>query len=237
LEGVKTLGEDADILVLKQLRRRRRENRQSETDIQPLSEAQNASNILAQLEAEAAQVGEEEVNQQIEKLRPKTYSTSDEPHFITQAAYKKIAKGLAQGFTVPQLSRYFSVANGIKQSGQDEKLNDGPQAELKAKMGTGKRPVDRTQWYPGTTAFAKRRVEASFLKGQKSKPPSKSALVDQILRNVWNFVLLEEIEGDGELELALKPWQISLLNVGGRKCLRSRRWIVLTDCRNTHAIG
>jgi hypothetical protein len=44
---------------------------------------------------------------------------------------------------------------------------------------------------------------------------SKQLLVDRILRDVWKLVPLEEVEAPGEIELSLKPWQLTLLNAGG----------------------
>lgn len=213
LTGVKALGKDAEILVLQEVGGVPKRSDPSEVPQLETSEGETASSILASLEAQAAKVGQEEINQQLESLRPKTHTTPGDPHYINQATFRRLTKTLSSGFTVNQLSRYFAVAKGVRRSLIKEEVLD----DLRRTQGGGKRLITRTQWYPGTTPLSRRLPGvAAVPKGPKSRPLSKPVLVDQILRNAWNIVLLEEIEAPGEIELALKPWQFALLNAGGK---------------------
>ncbi|KAF2264909.1 hypothetical protein CC78DRAFT_532785 [Lojkania enalia] len=211
--GVKTLGKDAEILVLREVGQESEQQRKdvNTTSSESPSEASSADHdqpsILHSLNLETKEVTQAEINDQLQKLRPRTHYDPNEPHFLPQAEFLKLQNTLAQGFTVQQLSRYFSITKGVQQSQVKQEVLEG------LKGGTGKTPVGRTEWQPGTTPL-ERRLPGTHAPGPKRIPISKHQLVDQILRNAWNIVLLEEIEAPGEIEMALKPWQLLLLNAG-----------------------
>lgn len=94
-----------------------------------------------------------------------------------------------------------------KESGRKPK--PGTSAETK-ELGKAKKPIDRTDWHPGTTHITKRLSSMDGALGMKKK--SKPLLVNQILRFAWNVIQLEEIEAPGELEITLNSWQLYLLN-------------------------
>jgi hypothetical protein len=217
LAGVKTLGKDSEILVLEEIGSAAKPNEPPEPEAlvsleQKDEDAQRAGGILASLEAEGVELGEEESNQQLDNLRPSTHSTTspDEPHYITQADFLKLQKALIEGFSVKQLSRYFSVRKGIHQGAVTTEIINNLSIP-----GTAKGAVARSEWSPGTSPLSRRLPGSLGLRGPKRKPVSKRALVDQLLRSVWNLVLLEEIEAPGEIEMTLKLWQLVLLTTGG----------------------
>lgn len=210
--GVKTLGDDAEILVLKEVGDAPQEEAVA-PEIVPIQ--QDVPDILASLQQENRPLTLEEITKQLDTLRPKTQAGLHEPHYVTQATFVKLAKVLLQGFTVPQLSHYYSVTKGVEHDHVQKEVLDG----LKGSKGTAKRPVERTDWHPGTTQINRRLPGLDVTHRRKKSPVSKQLLVDQILRDVWKLVLLEEIEAPGEIELSLKPWQLSLLSSGGRNCL------------------
>ena len=121
----------------------------------------------------------------------------------------KLTKKLFKSFNSNQLSRYYSSAKGIASGNVKKQLLE----ELKPE-GSGKSLADRTAWHPGTTSISRRLPGVWETKNTKGRPASKPLLVDQILRDVWGLVLLEEIESSGEIELTLKPWQLFLLGMG-----------------------
>ena len=208
LGGLKRLGDDADILVLKEVG----DTAPEEPAVQPeKDELLEVPDILASLQ-EDRDLTPEEVNKQIESLRPKTHLDPNEPHYVTQTTFIKLIRLLMDGFTQQQLSAFYSAAKNIQQSKVYKEVLEG----LKGEKGTAKRPVERTEWQPGTTAINKRLPGLDLRQSSsRRKGVSKQLLVDRILRDVWNLVLLEEIEAPGELELSLKPWQVTLLNAGG----------------------
>lgn len=208
LAGVKTLGQDAAILVLRPAREVSKAA-PSESVEETIGNEQDAPRILASLEAQIRKVSPEEILEQIESLRPRTHEDPNEPHYVTQAAFLKLSKVLNKSFTRVQIAQYYSSMKGIEEK--------SVKIALLTRLNRKDDAVDKTPWNPGQTSISKRLPGYSEAKAPKRKPASKSLMVDQILRDVWRLVMLEEIEAPGEIELTLKPWQLSLLNVGESK--------------------
>lgn len=205
------MGDDAEILVLKELGDSATENPIAETAEPTKADLPDVPDIVVSLQ-EDRDLTPEEIYKQIESFRPNTNAEPSEPNYVTQTTFIKLIRLLMDGFTQQQLSAFYSVAKNIQQEKVSKEVID----RLKGEKGTAKRPVERTDWQPGTTAIHKR-LPGADLRGSrtKGKAVSKQLLVDRILRDVWDLVLLEEIEAPGELELTLKPWQIPLLKTGG----------------------
>ncbi|KAL6704111.1 hypothetical protein ACN47E_008774 [Coniothyrium glycines] len=207
LRGLKRLGEDADVLVLKEIEEKDTDERAATSEA---AEPVQVPDILASLQQEGRKLAPEEIIQQIETLRPKHDGDPNEPHYVTQAAFKKLVRLLISGFTQVQLSTFYSNARNMKK----EKLYTEIIKDLRGKTGSRKQPVKRTDWQPGTTSISKRLPGLDISSLKSVRIVSKRLLVDRILRDVWHLVLLEEIEAPGELELALLPWQVALLGAG-----------------------
>ncbi|KAF2476899.1 uncharacterized protein BDR25DRAFT_370716 [Lindgomyces ingoldianus] len=202
--GLKTLGKDAEIIVLREV------GDDAPEDIpapEPSSESQEQPGILASLQEDGKRISQEEINRLLEKLRPQAYSNYDESNYISLAKFVKLNKALRDGFTVQQLSRYFALTTGVQQELVKQEVLEGVQ-------GKRKNPIARTEWHPGTSPLSRRLPGAGIITGPKRAPVSKPLLVDQILRKAWNLVLLEEIEAPGELEFVLHRWQIAVLSAG-----------------------
>jgi len=216
--GVKRLGDDADILVLREIAELTPE-KATESPEEPektvSSEAPEIPDIVASLQEEGKDVTPEEIYEQIETLRPKNDSGLDEPHYVKQTTFVKLRKTLMNGFTHQQLIAFYSVAKNIRK----EKVKQGVINSIKQKPGSGDqdRSVERSEWQPGTTDITQRLpgVDRHVKIKRYRKNVSKQLLVDRILRDVWNLMLLEEIESPGELELSLQSWQLALLKAGG----------------------
>lgn len=221
--GVKRLGDDADILVLREVGIPQEEPTGTTEAIQDPKDPKTGEepkpievpDIVASLEEEGKAVTPEEIHQQVETLRPGNDGDPNEPHYVKQTTFVKLRKTLMKGFTQQQLIIFYSVAKNIRQ----EKVNQGVINSIKRKQEAGdqKGPVERSEWQPGTTSLTQRLpgVDRHVKILRYRKNVSKQLLVDRILRDVWNLVLLEEIESPGELELSLQPWQLTLLKAGG----------------------
>jgi hypothetical protein len=207
--GVKTLGDDAEILVLKEVG-----EGPSEESVAPKTlpaTPQEAINIAESLQQEKNPISPTEIVQQLNSLRPKADTDPNEPHYVSQTAYVKLSRRLLRGFTGQQLSQYYSITKGVKRKEVGKEVIAG----LKELQSQAKRPAERSEWHPGTTQIDLRLPGLDVHRGKSQrKAVSKHLLVDQILRDLWKLVLLEEIEAPGELELSLKPWQLILLSSG-----------------------
>ncbi|KAI4651833.1 hypothetical protein J4E93_002029 [Alternaria ventricosa] len=223
--GVKRLGDDADILVLREVGEPAQREATTTTEasedaeVIEISEPLEVPDILASLEEEGKALAPEEIYKQIETLRPNNDGDPNEPHHVKQTTFVKLRKKLMKGFTQQQLIIFYSVAKNIRQ----EKVNQGVIDSIKRKdqLGNQKQPVERSEWQPGTTPITQRLpgVDRIVKIMGYRKNVSKQLLVDRIMRDVWNLVLLEEIESPGELELSLQPWQVVLLKAGDKDTL------------------
>jgi hypothetical protein len=218
--GLKRLGDEADILVLKEVGDQNADKPEDEPEIEPF-EPVEVPDIVASLQQEGKAVAPEEIYEQVESLRPENDAEPGEPHHVKQATFVKLKKLLMTSFTQQQLMVFYSIAKNIRH----DKVNKGVLASITREKGDPRRAVERSEWQPGTTSITQRLPGLDRyvkIKGY-TKNVSKQLLVDRILRDAWNLVLLEEIEAPGELEFFLKPWQIALLKVGGTTQLRCSR--------------
>jgi hypothetical protein len=210
LGNLKLLGDDAEILVLREVG----DDAPKEPDSAPEPvERLPVPDISAILQEEHEALTPKDIQDRLESLRPKTDVEIEpgEPHYVSQKSFVKLIRDLTQGFTQPQLSQFYSVVKNVQQ----KELHKEMLASLKEETGTTKRPVVRSNWQPGTTPINRRLPGIDVVTRFKRAPVSKQLLVDRIMRDLWKLVPLEEVEGRGEIELSLKPWQITMLNAGG----------------------
>lgn len=217
LGGRKALGHDAEILVLQELSNSKPDETQTKTEPAELIEVPD---ILAALQEDRA-LTPKEIYKQIEGLRPYTHDNPNEPHYIPKRVFKKLDKALQKGFTQKQLKEYYWTA----MRKMEAKINnDG------TKEPTTRGPVERSLWQPGVTALKDRvpGLGKKYYQQLWRKDASKKSLTDHILREVWQLVMLEEIEATGELELSLPSGLFELLIAGGMKT-RSPKFYDGTD--------
>lgn len=198
--GMKRMDEEADVLVLNHAPVRDESEPKQPEVLEPIS----VPDILSSLQQDSAPATQEDVEKQLESLRP-TRGNPDEPQYVTTADFVKLVAALTRGFTTSQLSGYYSTAKRLKKGTVYKVVKATVQA------------TKRSQWHPTTTNIEKRLPGVEAVGGKKQKPKSirKATLVDKILRDVWKLELLEELEAPGELELRLKEWELKLLQNGG----------------------
>lgn len=205
--GIKRLGDDAEILVLREVG----DNNPLEVPVEPEQvEPLAVPDILGSLQKEHEALTPEDIRNQLESLRPKIRADLDEPLYVPLKAFIKLIRDLTKGFTQQQLSQFYSAAKNLQQA----ELRKEVLASLKG-PGTTKRTTIRSNWQPGITSITKRLPGVDVNTRNKRVPVSKQLLVDRIIRDLWKLVPLEEVEAHGEIELSLKPWQITMLNSGG----------------------
>ncbi|KAF1934791.1 hypothetical protein EJ02DRAFT_362924 [Clathrospora elynae] len=211
LGGLKRLGDDAEILVLREVgdSTAAEAAESPEPELEPL-EPIRVPDIHASLQQEGKALPPEEIYQQIASLRPKTDAEPNEPHYVKQTIFAKLKTTLTTSFTQHQLATFYSAAKNVKRGKIYQNVIDS----IKGEKGTAKRPVERSQWQPGITSIRQRLPGLDVAIRGPRKSVSKQLLADRILRDAWNLILLEEIEAPGELELFLRPWQITLLEAG-----------------------
>lgn len=138
-----------------------------------------------------------DVNASLESMRLEATRKSN---VISSSKFETLLRGLAKGYTVNQLGRYL-----------DRSIQ--PPSKKVYELQT-------TPWRPGRTPITQRLPREVKKKG----PSTKMRIAEQILRLVWEITVESEENRDGELEIKLKPWQLSLLcdlTVNGTRQLES----------------
>lgn len=207
LSGRKSLGDDAEILVVEEVGRKEAPREPASKPKQ--SEPVEVPDIHASLQVERAAVTSQEVLAQIESLRPQIHVNPDDPQYVTQTTFVKLIKTLMNGFTQQQLAVFYAQSKNAQLYKSPKDAQDG--IALKDGRSTTGLSIQRSPWQPGITSIYSR---PSLGGKSKRQPVDKRRIVDRILRESWKLVLLEEIEAPGELELSLRPWQLALLSVG-----------------------
>jgi hypothetical protein len=199
--GMSRLDEDADILVINETTAP--EEPEEEIPEGP-SEPVSIPDILSSVQRDRAPATQEDVERQLDNLRPARYDY-DETHYVTTTEFIRLFGALSRGFTYGQLSAYYSARKQLKR----DVLFKAVKATLRA--------TKRSDWHPTITNIERRLPGIEINEKRKKAGTSlrKATLVDKVLRDVWKLELLEEIEAPGELELRLENWELKLLQAGG----------------------
>jgi hypothetical protein len=205
---MKTMGEDAEILVISEVADRK--PAQAPIEPEPMKPIV-VPDILASLQQEKDVVTPSDVHERLESLRPQFHAEPGLAHYVSLKTFVELIHNLTNSFTQQQLSQYYSTAKNVQQAEFHKEIL----ASLKGQTGSLRHPITRTDWQPFTTPIAKRLPGADVPTRSKRTPVSKQLLVDRIIRDVWKLVPLEEVEAPGEIELSLRPWQLQMLSAGG----------------------
>lgn len=224
LQGTKTLGEDAAILVLTEVAQPKKETPQIPEPV--YDESTEALNLAEVIENDKPATLDEAV-ELIDNLRPKPLGdATDDAHYISQTAYVRLARHIARGFNGAQLMHYYvtkkkaddASAKRLKQKFSKKALALQKKGTFKTEWSRKTSSVARCEWSPGITDINKRLSNINVQKSSR-RAVTKHLLVDQILREQWHLVMLEEIESAGELEMTLDHWQLVLLTLGDETAL------------------
>jgi hypothetical protein len=187
LEQLQTtsLGEAASVIVLRDSGIKVYEQRDKLKDKQA-----EHIDILGQLADERGLVGQEEVNSNIDGLRPQTSEAPEDWDDINN-----LVRELQDGFTITQLERYIENFEGKREpiNPPEEWVNDEETAPILA----------ITPWQPGvsdiTDHFDNDPLRGYFLESHTSK----QRVILRLLRECWMVELPELEEGLGQFEIKI----------------------------------
>ncbi|KAF2139524.1 uncharacterized protein K452DRAFT_360318 [Aplosporella prunicola CBS 121167] len=195
------LGTQSEVLILRDVLDNTPNATQiEEEEVEKLSQEKRREiydGLRKAIERERAVSGQEEVNEQIEMLRPSVYDRS-----MTREQMNKIKKALKLAFNIPQLRRYAAIVQGsVKLDAFD---TSGDAIHLKTQ-------IKKSGWRQGLTKITERLPEMEEVLPVLEKS-TKAQLLDRIIRHVWDVSIVEEQEAVGEMELQIEPWQLRLLS-------------------------
>ncbi|PPJ49596.1 hypothetical protein CBER1_01877 [Cercospora berteroae] len=132
---------------------------------------------------------EVEVNASIDSLRPAS-------SILETAQFESLRERLAHDYKLPQLLQYL-------------RANFRPDARLAADSASKAhgRGLQALPWQPDRTPLPVRRMKLV----KPSVVSGKLRTAERVLRLAWGVTVFSEEQQVGELELALQPWQLSML--------------------------
>ncbi|GIZ39200.1 hypothetical protein CKM354_000259100 [Cercospora kikuchii] len=130
-----------------------------------------------------------EVNASIDSLRP-------DSSILETAQFESLRERLAHDYKLPQLLQYL-------------RANFRPDARLAAHSASRAhgRGLQASPWQPDRTPLQVRRTKLV----KPSVVSRKLRTAERVLRLAWGVTVFSEEQEVGELELALQPWQLSML--------------------------
>lgn len=228
----KYLGEDSEVLILRDITPIRKEvERDDDVDESSATAAATGEEdpatkrrreireaLEASIAGKQAVAGQEEANEQINKLRPVSAEGPQYPAFISRKDLKALRTALKDGYAVAQLRRYADVQESLDQLQQLKR-------EERAELGV----LWESAWQEGTSPIEQRLSEADRPDVPVAALP-KMKVVDRIIRGLWGVGVIEESDALGEIEIKLEPWQFDLLTLAKRKAASCVWSAVLLTC-------
>ncbi|KAK5685467.1 hypothetical protein LTS10_003546 [Elasticomyces elasticus] len=126
----------------------------------------------------------------IEELRP-------EHVVIDEQNWKELQRTLLERYNLRQLTTYLVEVSKLAQTESDQP--DVGQSNA----------IRVTSWQPGRTPMEHRVGRISLEKRELGR--SKAKIADRILQSAWGLTVVTEAKVSGELELYVRPWQLSLM--------------------------
>ena len=189
---IDTMGNNVEVILMRDVQERTEERKLpvAPSDVPAVSAAQISQSVAN----ESQDASMEEVIESIDALRPDTKALDAEHH-------ESLLQSLKNGYNALQLSHYLSVALNLS-AVQGDKVHIIPE-----ELADANRRHQRSQWHPGRTPLEKRQPIGSVV--HKSETRNRPKLAEQILRLAWNLTIQTEEQKVGELEIRLKPWELS----------------------------
>jgi hypothetical protein len=191
LGNISTLGDPAEVIVLRESKVNRYMGGLREIDsLQPES-----IDILATLDSERGLVGQKEVDENINHLRPK-----EGEHPQNWDEFNDLLHEIQSGFTASQLARYIQSFRGDGADGETEE-----DAVLDA-------IIPRiSPWMPETSDSLEAFKEDPTRGYSVESHTGKQRVAMRLMRECWKLELPELENGIGEVELELHPGDLDLL--------------------------
>jgi hypothetical protein len=189
------------VVVLRDVPDSREENFAT-SNISPHQQETNgvdASQIARDVLGKGVIINDAEIHESIDALRPTTT-------IVDEGQYAQLAKSLADGYNVRQLSQYL-LQDLHRTSVEAITHREADRAEEST---WPKKGIQKSSWRPGKTSLNQRHNPTGIVKkGDVSS--TKSKVVEQILRRSWSLFINREMQQIGELEMMLESWQLSFL--------------------------
>ncbi|KAI9812158.1 MAG: hypothetical protein M1827_004824 [Pycnora praestabilis] len=211
--GTESLGKPSEVILLRDAKLHYRDEAVPLTEVkkEENKRAYNVSGLFDEIHHERVVESKENVNRNIETLRPHNSLR----RVLSEQNFNDVAKNLYDGFTVPQLQHYINIFRETEVG----KIHTEEGAELLEDT-EGPGILNRTDWTPGVTPFHGQRLDRFKKPTLPNKFTRKQTLVtEDVMRNCWKLAIQEEIESNGELELQLRSREMKFLLNNNRTLL------------------
>jgi hypothetical protein len=214
--NVNVLGRPAEVIVLRSsgVRVVKPKQFREEPQLEP-----KPVDMLAQLDSERGLVGQKEVNNHIEELKP-----GNGVRKLSGDDFRNLEKKLHDGFTFNQLVGYFPSVSSLRDSSMknssisSSKVQQFHDSTIKENIqghalddDSASTSMRISAWMPGISESGNAFVE-SYLRGYiHTSFTQKQRLVTQLVRQCWNLEIKEIEEDIGEVEIEVPATELELL--------------------------
>ena len=200
------LGRASSVLILRDAEQRRG-NRDLTDEVivqqKPLQDV-DVDEVLRSIATQRQVPGQEEVNNSINSMRPRT--DRDETAMLSQTRFEDMIEQLAQKFDKPQLSRYVAIH-------EEERLRKEMEERELRKMPFRSSTLDRkAQWSEWHPTEEHGRIARS---GNPNLYRGKKAIANVLLRSIWGAEVLDERQSLGSMSLYIRGMKARILAIGG----------------------
>ncbi|KAI9775242.1 MAG: hypothetical protein M1839_001360 [Geoglossum umbratile] len=193
---IQALGEPAKVIILRDSmpdNSRSVEHLNSTEREIPDTENLTLMKLLAKLDAERGLISQEDVNTNVEVLRPSPNTV------LSQEDFSKLADELCKGFTTTQLAGYTHAFEAKQPPKYPAKKMERPTN------------IEETEWTPRVVPKPSSSVEMGVTSAAVRNVTKKRKLAERVLRRCWSVQTEEEYESIGQIELCLRHRELSLL--------------------------
>ncbi|KAL9084433.1 MAG: hypothetical protein Q9165_008071 [Trypethelium subeluteriae] len=216
--GIDSLGKPAEVILLRDEESDETPEKRKWRSILVKDDVPKEDLSLLSQEEIVTMVGLEEddpdqsqINANLDKLRANMGADRHTPISVSKTEYDDVYDILFKGYTTEQLMEYVETTAPAVGS---------------SSLHTGHDPVFLFQsiWKPGESSTSERVPTLERLQFDEAEQKSpKSALVNRLMQDHWRIQVQEAEDATGEIEVGVRPWQLSLLTLGQPSHLEQTR--------------
>ena len=209
----KSLGEPTSVLVVRDAEgQQRRWEMQEDMETQPAQDI-SIKDLIESMNAAKTAPDQREVNEAIDGLKPRQSKRDAEgPIVLSQKSFTDLLSSLDEKFNQLQLSRYVTIGAAMKaiEQNKDDTQETERGKTKKRREKSVKASPSGTQTLRPWTPMGNDGVPLP-LSQQRTLYKGKKAVIDNLLRKVWNIEVVEETHGPGVLALGVEQDRLVLL--------------------------
>ncbi|KAF2721674.1 hypothetical protein K431DRAFT_284601 [Polychaeton citri CBS 116435] len=212
--GTTALGKPVDVVLLQDVVEKRRpkatETLKEDVNVEEgevtSAAPKPATSRLPFVVEEELEPEQQEVDASIDAIRPSEL-------LVDKKSYTRLSKNLVDSYNAEQLTRYLRANLAAAKDEPPEAASVIVKRRARGRQYQEKvQGLQKSAWRPGRTPIPERLTSAAVkIPAVGAGKEAKKRVAERILRQAWKLSIDEEQQQIGELEMNLKPWQVSML--------------------------